>query len=100
MAPKLDPFLIQHGGLSFDPRQASVIQARIGSMPRGEQGPCRAFGSFALDQDAAHERDAAPNRFVPTVDPEQDYGLRPNPLMPSPPSNSPALEPPSRLNRP
>ena len=41
MAPKLDPFL-KHGGLAFGPRQASMIRARIGSMPRSEQGPCGA----------------------------------------------------------
>ena len=40
--PKVDLFLIEHGGLAFDPRQASMIRARIGSMPRSEQGPCRA----------------------------------------------------------
>ena len=36
MAPKVDLFLIEHGGLAFDPRQASMIRARIGSMPRSE----------------------------------------------------------------
>ena len=46
MAPRLDPFLIEHGGLAFDPRQASMIRERIGSMPRSEQRPCRASGSF------------------------------------------------------
>jgi hypothetical protein len=40
MAPKLDLFLIEHGGLSFGPREASLIRARIKSMPRSEQGPC------------------------------------------------------------
>ena len=29
-------------------------------MPRSEQGPCRASGSFGLDQNVVHERDAAP----------------------------------------
>jgi hypothetical protein len=36
MAPKLDPFLIEHGGLAFDHRQASIIRARIASMCRDE----------------------------------------------------------------
>jgi hypothetical protein len=36
MAPKLDPFLIEHGGLAFDYRQASMIRARIASMCRDE----------------------------------------------------------------
>ena len=43
MAPKIDLFLIEHGGLSFGPRHASMIRARIASMPRSEQGPCRAI---------------------------------------------------------
>jgi len=42
MAPELDLFLIEHGGLAVGPRQASLIRARIGSMPRSEQGPCGA----------------------------------------------------------
>ena len=40
MAPKLDPFLIEHGGLAFDHRQASMIRARIAAMSRSGQGPC------------------------------------------------------------
>ena len=38
MAPKIDPFLNEHGGLAFDPRQASMIRARIGSMPSERAG--------------------------------------------------------------
>jgi hypothetical protein len=40
MAPKMDLFLIEHGGPSFDHRQASMIRARIAAMSRSEQGPC------------------------------------------------------------
>ena len=40
MALKVDLFLIEHGGVALDPRQASMIRARIGSMPRSEQAPC------------------------------------------------------------
>ena len=42
MALKVDLFLIEHGGVALDPRQASMIRARIGSMPRSEQAPCGA----------------------------------------------------------
>jgi len=42
MAPKVDLFLIEHGGLFFDPRRVSTIRARIGPMPRSEQGTCGA----------------------------------------------------------
>jgi hypothetical protein len=42
MAPRVDLFLIEHGGPSFDDRQAPIIRARIASMSRGEQVPCRA----------------------------------------------------------
>jgi hypothetical protein len=48
MAPKVDLFLIEHGGLSFDHRQGSMIRAKIGSMPRNEPGPCWASGSVGL----------------------------------------------------
>ena len=44
MSPRIDLFLIDHGGPSFDQRQASMIRARIASMPRSDQGPCRADG--------------------------------------------------------
>ena len=36
MAPTLDPFLIAHRLLSFDPHDPSMIRARIGSMCRDE----------------------------------------------------------------
>ena len=42
MALKVDLLLIEHGGVALDPRQASMIRARIGSMPRSEQAPCGA----------------------------------------------------------
>jgi hypothetical protein len=41
MSPRIDLFLIDHGGPSFDQREASMIRARITAMSRREQGPCR-----------------------------------------------------------
>jgi hypothetical protein len=40
MAPNIDLFLIDHGGPSFDRRQASMIRARTAAISRSGQGPC------------------------------------------------------------
>jgi hypothetical protein len=40
MAPNIDLFLIDHGGPSFDHRQAPMIRARIAAMSRSGQSPC------------------------------------------------------------
>jgi hypothetical protein len=49
MAPKIDLFLIDHGGPSFNQPQASMIRARIASLSRSGQGPCRADVRQRLD---------------------------------------------------
>jgi hypothetical protein len=40
MGPNIDLFLIDHGGPSFDRRQASMIRARTAALSRSRQGPC------------------------------------------------------------
>ena len=40
MAPNIDLFLIDHGGPSFDRRQASMIRARTAAASRSGEGPC------------------------------------------------------------
>ena len=40
MAPNIDLFLIDHGGPSFDRRQASMIRPRTAAISRSGQGPC------------------------------------------------------------
>ena len=38
MSPRIDLFLIDRGGWSFDQRQATIIRAMIASMPGSNQG--------------------------------------------------------------